>query len=365
MTPPLAPIGDIGVADLAETVPGITWETAQDWDNAVTETGVVHDSYGDLPGGAVIQLGYSRDDPDLLSFHPMNEDSGSTVIDVSGNSEDGTNNGATRGATGLHNLTTYDFNGDYVDLPTAYIDGLTEFTFCCWIQSDQTGVDSTVWSHDGSNDAGFRYDQEGAGTNNNDAIKAQVYDSNASSNVETDGNIQTTNWQSCVWTYDTSDSPEGEVYLDGNARGDGYANENVTLSPNISRYGYQNGAGGDWDGRIAVPQIYSRKFTPAEAQAFHDTGTQGYLETGTKSAAGQFEPNLSDLVYSLNGQSITLDLIGSPGAAGEETVSQVLDGSTSYSLNWTDSHSDFRVGVSITTNDITVSPTFSSVTLAG
>lgn len=71
----------------------------------------------------------------------------------------------------------------------------------------------------------------------------------------------------------------------------------------------------------------------------------GWLETDTRSFSEPAEPALSDLVYSLNDGSITLEVTGSPGTSSEETLTQTLDGSTSHNLNWGSSHSDFRVTV--------------------
>lgn len=93
---------------------------------------------------------------------------------------------------------------------------------------------------------------------------------------------------------------------------------------------------------------------------FYSTGS---LTTATKSFSRQVTPDFVQLAYTLNGESITLTAIGSPGTASEEQVSQSLDGSSSYSLSWNDSHTDFRIKIELSTNDTSTTPEMDSVTL--
>jgi hypothetical protein len=85
------------------------------------------------------------------------------------------------------------------------------------------------------------------------------------------------------------------------------------------------------------------------------------LTTETKSFTQETEPDLAELDYTLNGDSITLDVIGSPGTASEEINSVTLDGATSYGITWNSSHQDFRVKMNFTGTD----PTLNIITLIG
>jgi len=96
----------------------------------------------------------------------------------------------------------------------------------------------------------------------------------------------------------------------------------------------------------------------------HGTLDAGSLTTATKSFSSTQNPNLQNLQYSLNGQSITADIIGSPGTPSEETVTQTLGGATSYPLTWSNAHTDFRVRPTLSTSDPTVTPTISRIELA-
>mgnify|MGYP000291896600 CR=1 FL=1 len=83
----------------------------------------------------------------------------------------------------------------------------------------------------------------------------------------------------------------------------------------------------------------------------------GSLTTATKSFSTARKPRLEGLQYTLNGQSITIDVVGSPGTSSEEVVTQSLDGASEYALSWGSSHTDFQLEISISTSDDTATPT--------
>lgn len=78
----------------------------------------------------------------------------------------------------------------------------------------------------------------------------------------------------------------------------------------------------------------------------------GTLTTATKSFSSPQKPNLSGFAYNLNGQSATVDVVGSPGTSSEERITVPLDGSTSYSIHdqWSDAHTDFRLEFSLSSD---------------
>lgn len=92
--------------------------------------------------------------------------------------------------------------------------------------------------------------------------------------------------------------------------------------------------------------------------------SSGNLTTATKSFINPQEPNFQNLSYSLNGESADLVAIGSPGSGSEEEQSASLDGSTSFTLSWSQSHTDFRVRFEPSTSDQSSSPILQTVQLA-
>jgi hypothetical protein len=116
-------------------------------------------------------------------------------------------------------------------------------------------------------------------------------------------------------------------------------------------------SGSQWfDGYIDWALAFDAQLSDQTIQDLYNAVFDGYLTTATKTFSTSVQPDLQNLDYDLNGQDITLDVIGSPGTANEEIVSQTLDGSTAYALTWSDSHADFRVKIDLGSTDKTTSP---------
>jgi fibronectin type 3 domain-containing protein len=93
--------------------------------------------------------------------------------------------------------------------------------------------------------------------------------------------------------------------------------------------------------------------------------SSGQLTTIEQSFNTPQTPDLSGLVYTLNGETISVDVVGSPGQAGEEIVTQSLTGASSYGLSWSNSHTDFEVVFDLSTADDSVTPEVDDLTLQG
>lgn len=93
--------------------------------------------------------------------------------------------------------------------------------------------------------------------------------------------------------------------------------------------------------------------------------SSGTLTTIEKSFSTPQTPDLTGLSYTLNGESISVDVVGSPGTASEEIVTQSLGGASSYDLAWNASHSDFEVVFNLSTADDQTTPTVDDLTLVG
>jgi hypothetical protein len=93
--------------------------------------------------------------------------------------------------------------------------------------------------------------------------------------------------------------------------------------------------------------------------------SSGSLTSVTKSFTEPHRPNLDNLVYSLSGESITIDVVGSPGTSDEERVTQPLDGTSTYSIysEWSQEHTDYRLEFSVSTSDDSTSPSFDQASL--
>lgn len=359
-----------GIANVSYgTVSKLTWSTATDWDNAVSEAGVVHEAAVtgyDLPGADVITLGYPTTDrggTSLWGFYPGHEGSGTTLNDVSGNGRDGSATGATpAGRTnGFHGKNTWNWDGtdDYMDL--ADPNSPTDFSIALWLDIDSFTNDSNPRIYDSApNDSdGVRIYVQDDGTMN------YGYGTGTGFNgINGTTTLSTTGFQSVGYVFEGGVRHEG--YLNGGSNGSASVSQtSLDDSANTPlEIGRKANSADYLDAGVAFFRVWTRPLTDSEMQAFHDAGLGGSLTTATKSFSSASAPDLTDLTYSLNGGGIDVTVIGSPGAAGEETNTVTLDGSTSFTLTWSNTHTDFRLKIqpSITAYTDAV-PTFSAGSL--
>lgn len=349
-----------GIANVQFTISmDLTWEGASDWDAAVDERGVVHESFGDLPGDDVIQMGYpSFDQGGSALRHFYVWDGTGDVTDIVG-SNDLTNHGASSGQTGIAGTDTYRYDGDndYSQGGTPNLDG-NELTFFAWLyihgrggnsynryfDIDRSTDNALLWWDEDDDEYGF----------NSTLGKATVTGSEARTGV----------WMSWAGVFDGSTL---YFYEDGVEQDTTSVSGSLDFSSSVTVVAQKRNAdASDWGNiRPDYWRMYNRGLSGTEIQDLHDgLADEAHLETATKSLSSPAQPDITDLTYSLNGQSITLDVIGSPGTASEEVVSQVLDGAASYTLTWSDDHTDFRVKPRLSTNNVTQTPTFTSVTIS-
>lgn len=317
----LEPIGDISVASLSESTSTetVTWETATDWDNAVEGEFVLHNS-------DTINMTVGTDSYEDLSFgttsfpSPYRSGGSPEVVDPAN-----TDVSSAWDGDKVVETTTYGFG----------VEGLG-------------GVTPTkiwhYWWEDGSNrDTAF------APTNSSGNPIAVIGTNNPQINFRTgdrssqvDGGDQG-EWQYSEWTFDWDNSTV-DLYWESQSTGStaNWTGDNFINSASGIYEFYNSGSFGGW-----ASGNTDQLFTDEYWGVFNSS----FLTTATKSFSESKQPDLQSLSYSLDGETITLDIIGSPGSGSEETVTQVLDGSTGYSLSWTNSHTDFRVKVDLSTTD--------------
>jgi len=371
MTPPLDVIGDIANPSLTENAASetITWETATDWDNAVSNYGVVHESTAETDWGdaAVVQKGWGTETlPELASIENLllMHDSSGPLTDVSGNNRDWPESGGPtydNAGLGQGTVVSADASDDYWDAPSASWMDTDNVTIAIWWNPNTTynGGEGRKDLLSRSFGPYFIFDSNGNGE-----IQCLLYDSGGNGfNVFT----TTSTWNSGTWyliigSYDTSTL---RIEVNGTEEGTNSYSASRDLGETdwfLNRKSFQNESypGGEYGGLC----YWSTVLSSAQKQELYDAyAGESYLTTATKTFSANSKPDLTGLSYSLNGETIIIDVIGSPGTGSEETVSQTLDGSSSYSLTWSSSHTDFRVKPRLDTADLETSPTVSSVSL--
>jgi len=365
-----------GIANITfNTVSTLTWSTASEWDNAVSEVGVVHDTVGDRNDASVIRKGYPAFDRGgtALSEYWPSDDSGSPLNGAVGNL-DLSVTGATFGSTGVFDTSEVDYDGaDDVAEGSATGGGVFDpqgggYTITCWVNTDQFG------SGDYGAIAGSR-DSGGATSHslklykgNSGEFRWRVdNDSAGTAFPQSSFNPSNGTWYFLAGRLDDA-AGTADLWVNGSERDSGsigsvdYPNNvEVVLGADPDSPSQQN-----YDGRLGEIRYYKRALSDTELTALWDVyNSESTLTTQTKSFSNNQTPDLQNLVYdqSATGESIILDIIGSPGTASEEVVSQTLDGATSYSLTWSNSHVDFRIKPRLSTSEVRNTPTFSKAEL--
>ena len=368
----LGSIGDIGTRAFG-TVNKLTWETATDWNNHIDEKSVVHENIGDYTADAV-QLGISTDpfgDGSLVALFPQAEGSSPTVISDAVNSNDMSAEGDPQSVTGTGQATALDYDGnddggDGVQATIYEISSGTSFAIFTWEKSNDASQQTNFFGNGGGwGSDGYQL------ISTNGKFRFEITDDSGTQEPADDesGTHGDGNYHLYVGAYD-SGADEMRLYRDGNNL---IATTSVSFG-SITPANTLQLAKQTWGSPSNAPAeatlqssgvIKGRTVDGTDAQDLYDSASNGFLKTATKSFSTSTTPDLQNLDYDLNGETIDVNVIGSPGTASEEVVSQTLDGSTGYSLTWSSSHTDFRVEPNLTTAAITTSPVVRRIELSG
>lgn len=350
------------MSETTGTTETVTWSTATDWDNSAVDDYGVHENVTntDHDDATIVKKGYPTESiyksGSLSWFYPCHEDTGSTIYDFGPNNDDQPNDGGTINfdTTGVLDTTAIDIQGGYFDMDSVSRFGTGDWTHLVFFNPSRTGGDYRIGTH--RVDIGYIPNVGRTGN-----AEFQYWD--GSENVIAP--ITTGTWYMGTIVNDTTNS-EVRGYLDG-------VRESTHGQININTNGRQSIAARNdgnlrYEGKMAYNILWKGEaFTDSEVAQLYDAiaGTSS-VTTGTKSFSSNVTPDLQNLSYSLNGETITLDVIGSPTTASEEIVTQSLDGSTSYNLTWSNSHTDFRIRMDMGASSITGStPTINTLELVG
>jgi hypothetical protein len=338
--------GDDAFVEFSNVKETVTWETSTDWSNPVSSKDVETDSSVQLKTTTTVtDQGYT----DIVSRWKFDESSGVTANDdVSG--YDGTINADTTydflGAASIHGEggASYDFSsGDTVDVSHSY--SQNSYTVSGWFVADSMSTGDVVIDGPGWNLE--------ASTTTNVKLVAGGSDSSGSIDISSGRFIA--------------------ILVDGNGV---ETLSGKTIEPSVSAPIEPTGTisfGGGYTGRMQDVRFWSKQISgdrynllkdnptmkyPAESTS---TESDGYLTTDSKFLQTASAVDLTGLDYSLNGGSITVEIVGSPGGSSEEVETVSLDGSTSYDLSWQNNHSEYRANVSMTLGSS--SPTLNSLSL--
>lgn len=355
----------------------LTWgDEADDWDTFTSNAGMAHESVANTDHGDATALvnGYSYENPtpqpgNLVFFYPFDEDDADTLHDVSGNGNDATDitGGMQPNQPGILGTTAWDSpnggsnGGDHIGTGVTSSAGSGEFAFAAWVYPrnipPDTNYEATIASTYNSNsesggwiaafeDDGYRFWLNG--------------DNNQPANVSA---VQNNTWLFVVFQ---RVSGNAEIWTDANLTNSISSSANVSTSSDDITFFTRNENQDGLDAKIAAAWYWEGTgLTDTEIQAMYDVGVRGSHQTATKSFAAPSTPDISTANYTLNGQSGTITVVGSPGTASEESQQVTLDGSSSFSLSWNSGHTDFQISVDITVGDLTAQAVINTVELEG
>jgi len=348
------------VAGLTATQ-SIAWETASDWDNAVSESGVVHESVSntDHTDAAIAKMGFSYENPanSPSALWTFDESSGD-IIDQVGSS-DLSVTGASYDSEGLLGTTALDTDGADDEMGGTVMplaDPTGEWTWLCYLNLESTSRQNIFQFLD---DDTSEYISVGV---------AQTGEWKIFSDGRTGGTGTTvsTGWVLVGLTHDGSG--EFELFLDATSDYTSSAGSTSWLSglDNTNFAGTTQLQGFFTEARFDASWVFPTKLSASEQQDFYDVvNSPGSLTTATKEFGISQRPNLIADV-NLNGvSSFDVDVIGSPSGTPEtNTVSVDTDGENSYSVTWSNSHTDFRVKPKPDNGgDVTVTPEINKLEL--
>ena len=206
---------------------------------------------------------------------------------------DGTNNGATTGATGKIG-NAWDFNGagDYVNIGTSTSDfnfmssSTALWSVNLWVKFDSTGTNEMIYST-GTGSSAIPQSWLYRGTSNDllTSITSGVSGTYSLANTNTGIVISDTNWHMVTLTYDQSLSSNNlKAYKDGSLAGQltktGNVSTNADSNQAMRMFGGVTGVQQDMEGLADEMSIWNRALSSTEITTLYNSGT-GITVTGS------------------------------------------------------------------------------------
>jgi hypothetical protein len=357
----------------------ITWNTSSDWDNAVSETGVVHEEVQntDLNDARELRKGYSAENPlyssNLVGYWRLDEDSGDTAYDFSGNNNDGSTSGGTiQREDGLLGTDSYGFDGedDTVVIPNSqdFSFGRSEFSVFAWVKPDPKS-NSRVIGH-GDDGSGNDLWEIVINRNGNDFLEAYVRDESGDNGPGWFGDttIQSGEW-SLVGLIRTSSTSKlvlnDQVVSTADASGIDQINpEDSLVMGEVFGLHYK--------GEMDEVRIYDKALSSSEIQKLYNQAPEeSSLKTTSKTFSEEKTASklkLENIESTLNGKSATVYV--ESDTDGDDSIEETSDPVTlngsggPYNVSGLSSESkNFRLDIRMSTSDVTTTPKVSSLNL--
>lgn len=246
-----------------------TWDSTADFDAAQSETGVHHEqpTGTDWAASDVVEKGYPTTDENgsaLEAYFPLDEDSGTTLVEVTGNTGDGSISGTTINVPGILGTTAHSYDGtddkDVFSTPPncSGFDMSADFTVVLWLNAASTSDTQKIVHFYGNNDTSI--------TISSGSISAGFWTGSNSETAEWT-NPSADTWYAVGFGNDSSANTIG-LYIDGTQQ-DTHDYGSATPATDNAFQNVLGQHGGDsniqqFEGEISDCRIYSRILSASE-----------------------------------------------------------------------------------------------------
>ncbi|AWB28280.1 LamG-like jellyroll fold domain-containing protein [Halococcoides cellulosivorans] len=360
-------------AGLASSSTGNTTQidSLPEWTNGSFTTSSADGANGTLAGQHSLTYANGTAGDAMLGYWRLDRDvsgTGGTVLDYSGNANEGTaNDGVATGATGVFETSAANVTGSHISAPqSSTLEPTDAVTVSAWLKRSgpQDNYAQAVWYGNASR---APYGPWGLQMNDSDRYMQFKVTVDGTDTYIGTASLPDGEWTHVVGTYDGS---EMVLYQDGTQ----VASQSVSGS--ITDYDGEHGLGigasddglNSWSGSIDEPRIYDTALTSAEVSDLYRTGGDGvfdgnYSQTIDSSDAGAWDSLTIDAprVPTATTPDVTVQALDSGTVQDERTVTPSA-GTTSYNLSLPDTNST-RVLINGTSTDVTRSWRIDSVRL--
>lgn len=245
-----------------------------DFDNAVSESGVAHESVAntDNNDASTVKRGYSYSGlpsifDGLVGWWPLHDDS---AQDYSGNGNDANNlNGVTTGVSGVGGIEAVDIDsGNYIQIgDSGELDGMSQVTASVWANFDST-VNANVLVKEGDQSICWGIN---SGFNGGGVEVTLVTENNGGTTVVVEDNFDLDSWNHYALTWDGSTligykngSQTASTSLNGNS---------VLNNANPVMFGANSEKGKNYyDGSVCDGRLYNRALSTSEIETIYEQG---------------------------------------------------------------------------------------------
>lgn len=275
----------------------------------------------------------------LVAYWPLDESAG-PVLDYAG-ANDGTVTGATPEATGIAGTSAYSFDGvdDYITLPSDILD-TAPFSMFVWARPTDVTTDQHVFAMRNDVNSLLRVGYTSGqwtwwdGSNTDFAPATASEYAFVGAVVEADNTLR--------------------LYHNGQETAVGTWSGSAGNRVNVIGTDAANLTDKLFDGEVDDVRVYDHALTAQEVSYLYEAVTEPSY-TFTETLASASTPALS-VDCTLNGQTATATVRGSPGTPSEESQTVTLaDGATEYPISWNSSHTEFQTTINGTVSDVTQS----------